>query len=277
MDTQSSLHNQKQQAKENVEKQYSTGANLTTRIGLHERFSTSSVPWPSWVFEQIPFRAEVGVLEVGTGTGWLWSKNAQALPASAHVMLTDASPAMISHLRSTLSHLPCEMNFEATKVEELPFPGGSFDIAIANHMLYLVEDRQRALGSLARVLRDDGVLITTTNGSSHLREMNNLAEKHLKPGHELFGSGYDSSLFNLENAREQLRQNFGLVEFRNFEDSLVVTEASALVDYVASMSSWKDALDVDSLRADVEEEVAKNGHIMITKESGMFLSSQPCR
>lgn len=277
MNAESSVHNQRQQAKENLERQYSTGANLTTRIGLHERFSTSSVPWPTWVFEQVPFGAGVSVLEVGTGTGWLWAKNGQALPASTQVMLTDASPAMIEHLRTTLSHLPCEMSFEATKVEELPFPDGNFDIAIANHMLYLVEDRQRALANLARVLREDGVLITTTNGSSHLREMNGLAEKHLKPGRELFGSGYDSSLFNLENAREQLLRYFGSVEFRNFEDSLVVTEASALVDYIASMSSWKDALDVDALRADVEEEVAKNGHILITKESGMFLSSQPRR
>lgn len=263
--------------KENVEKQYSTGANLTRRIGLHERFSTSSVPWPRWVFEQIPLRADVSVLEVGSGTGWLWSTNARTLPASAHVTLTDASPAMISHLRSALSQLPCEMYFEATRVEELPFPGESFDIAIANHMLYLVEDRQRALASLARVLRDNGVLITTTNGSSHLREMNGLVEKHLKPGHELFGSGYDSSLFNLANARDQLSQHFASVEFRDFEDSLVVTDASALVEYVTSMSSWKDAIDVASLRADVEEEVARNGQILITKESGMFLSSQPRR
>ena len=50
------------------------------------------------------------------------------------------------------------MSIEVADVQDLPFPDASFDAVIANHMLFHVEDRPRALGEIVRVLRPDGRL-----------------------------------------------------------------------------------------------------------------------
>lgn len=53
--------------RELVCEQYATDANLRLRIDLHERFSTSTLSYPRWVFDGYDFAAEAGVLELGCG------------------------------------------------------------------------------------------------------------------------------------------------------------------------------------------------------------------
>ena len=43
--------------------------------------------------------------------------------------------------------------------QSLPFADDSFDVVVANHMLYHVPDPSQAVAELRRVLRDDGVLV----------------------------------------------------------------------------------------------------------------------
>ena len=52
--------------------------------------------------------------------------------------------------------------------QDLPFDDGTFDVVVANHMLYHVPDPRRAAAEFARVLRPGGVLLAATNGPQHL-------------------------------------------------------------------------------------------------------------
>jgi ubiquinone/menaquinone biosynthesis C-methylase UbiE len=62
-------------------------------------------------------------------------------------------------------------------VQKLPFADESFDIVVANHMLYHAPDPDRAIAELSRVVRTDGVVLTATNGYGHMSEINDaLAE-----------------------------------------------------------------------------------------------------
>ena len=56
-------------------------------------------------------------------------------------------------------------------VQTLPFADKSFDLVIANYMLYHATDIDQALGELRRVLRTDGLLVAATNGPAHLIEL----------------------------------------------------------------------------------------------------------
>jgi SAM-dependent methyltransferase len=56
-------------------------------------------------------------------------------------------------------------------VESMTFADGSFDVVLANHMLYHCPEIETAVAELRRVLRvDNGVLIATTNGNGNMAE-----------------------------------------------------------------------------------------------------------
>ena len=48
-------------------------------------------------------------------------------------------------------------------IQNLPFPDGSFDVAVANWVLYHVQDRALAIAELARVLTPTGRFVGCYN------------------------------------------------------------------------------------------------------------------
>ena len=69
-------------------------------------------------------------------------------------------------------------------------------------MLYHVEDRQRGLLAIRRVLRRGGALFATTNGAGHLGEIKDLLRELAIDGANV------SAAFTLENGEAQLRRVF---------------------------------------------------------------------
>ena len=100
------------------------------------------------------------VLEVGCGTGALWANVAPLLP-DLRLTLTDLSEGMLAAAERAVSPLTnvAVAGVRTCDVQELPFPDRSFDVAVANHMLYHVPDPLLAAAELARVLRPGGVLL----------------------------------------------------------------------------------------------------------------------
>ncbi|GAB3838109.1 class I SAM-dependent methyltransferase [Dactylosporangium cerinum] len=264
------------EAADGVKAQYQTPDGINARIALHANWSTASISWPRWVAEQLDLAPEATVLEVGCGSAWLWQEAAAALPPGVRLTLSDRSPTMIESVRTSLgSVLPPQTAYRAEDVLGLSFPAGTFDAVIANHMLYLVDERPQALRELARVLKPAGRAFTATNGPDHLRELTELAQRHARPGRQVFEGGVDTSRFDLTNGAEQLREAFTDVTVRSYDDGLVVKEADPVIAYVASLPSWRDAVDLDALRADVEERIARDGAFTVTKSTGLFVSAGP--
>lgn len=56
-------------------------------------------------------------------------------------------------------------------VQALPFQDRSFDVVVANAMLYHVPDLPAGIAELARVMRAQGHLVATTVGCEHLGEV----------------------------------------------------------------------------------------------------------
>jgi SAM-dependent methyltransferase len=139
-------------------------------------------------------------------------------------------------------------------------------------MLYHVPDRARALAEIRRVLRPHGHFYATTVGQAHLRELHELAER-FDPRLKAWG-GPAALSFKLENGGAELSRSFAHVALRQYEDSLVVTEAAPLVAFVLSEDA-NGAL-LDDRRAEftrfVEQELKLHGALHITKDSGMFVA-----
>jgi SAM-dependent methyltransferase len=151
--------------------------------------------------------------------------------------------------------------------QALPFADRSFDVAIANHVLYHVPDRPRALAELARVLRPGGRLYAATVGRGHLEEIRQLLVRVSAPAWP------DSAeRFGLETGPLQLEQLFGDVRVERYPSTLVVTEAEPLVAYCISM---RDASGLDEgrtrhLRRLVEDAIARGGSIRIRVATGLI-------
>jgi len=252
--------------------QYRDATNLNARIALHERFSTNPYGWQRWIFDHLALRPDSRVLELGCGPGLLWVENLHRIPAACQITLTDFSPGMIAEAQRNLSRSRHNFRFEVVDAQSIPYEAGSFDVVIANHMLYHVPDREAALSESQRVLRPGGRFYASTIGRDHLREIPELV--HRFDPSIVFHTGELTRGFGLENGRAQLARWFSQITLYRYEDALVITEAGPLVAYIMSgLNSASTALSDDKLAAFarfVETELAQHGAIHVTKASGMF-------
>jgi len=247
-----------------MQKQYGTAQNLNTRAALHALFSTNPLGWSNWVFQQYDLRPGQAVLELGCGSAGMWQGRAGELQG-VKLLLSDFSRGMLDAARENTRGLP-GVEYQVIDAQDIPHPGASFDVVIANHMLYHVPDIDRALGEFSRVLKPDGVLYATTLGNGNMEELHDMLRRFYP------GNAFDSitAAFRLENGAAQLRRHFANVELRRYPDSLHITRAQPLVDYVLSMSGMEDASE---FAQHIEGLIARDGAIDITKDAGMFTAS----
>ncbi len=251
--------------------QYRDASNLNARIQLHARFSTNPYGWFPWIFDQLELPSECRLLELGCGPGDLWDHNRDRIPATWTLLLSDYSPGMLFEARQSLRGVRQVAAFSVTDAQAIPFPAGSFDAVIANHMLYYMPDRAKALAEIFRVLRPGGRIYASTVGYSHMREHDDLVQRCAPDSHVLRWSLRPSDAFVLENGREQLVPWFEEISVRRYPDGLVVTEAAPLVAYLRSTRTYRTteaALAACEIR--VEQDLARRGVIRITKDSGLF-------
>lgn len=256
-----------------LEHQYRTSANLDMRNALHARFSRNPQGWHRWVFAQLDLPAAGRILELGCGSGILWRENRDRLPEGAHLILTDASAGMLAASRRVLPDLPAQSGFARVNAGEIPFASASFEVVIANHMLYHVPNLASALGEIYRVLRPGGRLCASTNGVNHMRELDELAAL-FDPACRL-GQTAGNLNFTLENGAELLSRRFGRVELRRYVDGLDVNDASLLAAYIASCLDRPLPLEqARRMEAWVRVEIDRaGGAYTITKDAGLFLAA----
>ena len=245
-----------------LERQYQSADNLQARISLHERFSTSSQSFPEWILDHLAAPPSADILEVGCGNGNLWVANGCRIPPGWRLTLTDFSEGMVDEARRRLGD---RATFQIADVTELPFGDEAFDAVIANHMLFHVPDRSRALAEIARVLRRRGLLIATTNGRGHMGELWALMRE---PDNERW-----FEQFSLENGAAQLRSLFTDVEVHRFGDGLEVTEVEPLLAFVRSLVDREHRLSDVAERAAAA--IACDGAFRVTKSVGLFRCRKP--
>ena len=249
--------------------QYKDSSNLDARVEIHKRFSTNSYGWFNWVFDTlVKIPADAKILELGCGPGYIWRECSNRIPTGWDITLSDLSAGMVDAAWRNLVVTGRTFRFKEIDAQSIPFEDETFDAVIANHMLYHVPDKPKAIAEIKRVLKTDGRFFATTVGDNHLKEITNwFRQIHKSEIWESF-----ANLFTLENGLAQLKPFFPNVTVSRYEDNLHVTELEPLIAYFHSGVRAGELSEDEfaTLQNDLEKELKEKGRIFISKDSGLF-------
>ena len=146
-----------------VKAQYALSKGLDIRLTFHEKYSVNREGYGAWLFSHYDIRDGMMVLEVGCGTGSIWIGRESFLSGCGKLVLTDLSEGMLETAKKNLGERDT-VEYRKADIQSLPFTDESFDIVIANSMLYHVPDIEQGLREVRRVLKKSGVFYCATYG-----------------------------------------------------------------------------------------------------------------
>ena len=251
--------------------QYRNSTNISARIRLHRLFSSNKQGWFPWIYEQCQITEGMKILELGCGNGRLWIENKAKLPADCEIILSDISEGMIRDVRREQSLQDDRFSFAAFDCHAIPYEDASFDLVIANHVLFYCKDVDRVCSEVGRVLKPGGRFVCGTYDVAHMQEVSRLVtqfdDRITLSGENLYEH------FGKENGAQALAPYFAEVDWQQYEDALIVTQAEPLIEYVLSCHGNQNQYILEKynkFRKYVEGQI-RNGYT-ITKDAGIFIS-----
>lgn len=257
---------------ENIKEQYKDDNNLSMRSRLHLKHSTNKQGLAPWLFSIYNFAKGYRILELGCGNGGQWQNRIDQLPENCILVLSDYSEGMVKAVWDKYSDYT---NLLAQKIDiqSIPFPDNTFDMVIANHMLYHVPDIPKALSEVNRILKSGGKFYAATNGNGGMRSYLHNAFKQINPMINAFTENFS---FNLQNGKDILSQYFEQIQRYDYEDALSITETQDLIDWIRSTITIANFSEEDlyGLYDYFDSIRQREGAINIPKEVGLFIATK---
>ncbi|MBQ7918691.1 MAG: class I SAM-dependent methyltransferase [Lachnospiraceae bacterium] len=221
----------------------------------------------NWIVSNYRIDKGIKVLELGCGTGDMWKNRESLISLCSKLTLSDFSEGMVATTKSNIGEYD-NVEYKVIDIQEIPYEDETFDVVIANMMLYHVPDIDRGLAEVRRVLKRSGHFYCATYGEHGIIEY---LSKIL--------SVYDvedniNKNFTLQNGYEILNKTFSRVEKLEYIDSLAVTNIDDMVEYIYSLSTMTSLNSVPKqVIKDILMMNTTNGILNVPKEYGMFISS----
>ena len=248
-----------------VKEQYATSKGLDIRIEFHNKYSANKQGYTPWLVSNYDIREGMNVLELGCGTGSLWIGHDDLVARCVGLVLTDLSEGMLETAKRNLGERD-NVEYRVEDIQSLSFDDDTFDVVIANAMLYHVPDLNKGLREVRRVLKNGGVFYCATLGENNFTDR--LAE-WFRLGGEEFNPNH---IFTMQNGVARLQTAFNDVTPLFYEDSLHITETEDLVAYLRSLTSFKSVLSLPEQKIrDILAEHVSGGAIDLPKDYGMFI------
>lgn len=248
-------------------------SNLYADIKLQDKFGSNTEGWYTWVFDHMDFKENDKVLEIGCGNGELWLKNINKLENNANITLTDICEDMIRDAKENLKSEQYNFKFEVAEPSRLPYENESFDIVIADHILFYMRDLDSVLKEIKRVLKKGGYFYCSTMGNKNMNELEDLIlgfSKNIRISRDKI-----SNKFGLENGEKILGKYFKDINLNLYEDKLIINNYIDILEYIYSIPGTILEI-VDTRKKEFEnyvyEKIKKDKGINITINSGVFKS-----
>ncbi len=248
-----------------LKKQYENKDNLGTRISIHDKYSTNKQGFGNWIISNYEIENGATVLELGCGTGSMWKNHMDLISKCEEIILTDFSKGMLESAKSNLENNN-RITFKTVDIQDISYEDDTFDIVIANMMLYHVPDIHKGLSEVRRVLKPHGKFYCATFGENGIITYVADLLKEFNVSSEM------NKVFTLQNGKDMLKKYFNNVKRLEYEDSLKVTVIDDFIDYVYSLSSMTDIANVEreSMKKIFEQNMV-GGVLEVPKEYGMFV------
>lgn len=249
-----------------------------------ENYSVPMVNFAAWlVSKHKHWRGDEVLLDINPTDGTFFDLIDSLMPDGMYVA-TDISSAM---LRSSFRHpLSQDINFSIYD-STLPFADNSFDIIMANHVLFHFDDTDAILQELARVLKDDGILFAATDSQYTMGEFDTLTRRALtmlgKPprSNDIYYGRFIEP-FALESGASQLAHWFRAVARYELPSSLVFTDPRPVVEFLNSHRpvlepTLPDGINWDDYIAIMGDQVRRLinhfNELTVNRQSGVLLAT----
>ena len=252
---------------ETVKKQYANADKLNARISIHDKYSTNKLGFGNWILSNYKIENGMKVLELGCGTGSMWKGHEELIACCGRIVMSDFSEGMLDSARENIGEYD-NVEYRVIDICDIPYEDDTFDIVIANMMLYHVPDMDKALCEVKRVMKDNGRFYSATYGEHGIVE-------YLSALFGIYGVEDNiNKTFTLQNGAEILGKYFAHVDMLEYKDSMEVTNRDDMVDYIYTLSGMAALADVpkENVRAILSENM-QDGILRVPKEYGMFVSA----
>lgn len=247
-----------------------------TKLEARQRlWSFADRQWPAGrIAGSVELRGDETVVDIGCGNG----NDLRRLRADGHRGALFALDFSLGMLTSQEGIEGCQRI--CGDAESLPLVDDCADVVCAMHMLYHVPNRAVALVEAARILRDGGVFLASTNSEDAAHEL-------VEPwSNAMVAAGgpplerVSHAAFSLERGGEELARQFSRVEVRPMEVTARVPNAAVVRAYVASTDdlyrplmptpeAWDEVLD--AVEEHASGAIATSGTFDITQRAGVFV------
>lgn len=262
-----------------VRQQYATDDMLRVRQEIHATYTVPKINFVEWAIHSMEWRGDERVLDVGCGVG-TYQQVLQAKYPRIQYWGLDISPGML------MKH-PAQDQVVLADAQQIPFADGLFDVVMANHMMYHLQDTDEAIVEFRRVLKPDGVVMVTTNSTQTMPELQVLMRRAIlllsrASGSQVQPPTPDSDLFALENGSRQLARHFYAIVRHDLPTKLVFPDIDPIMNYLESTRAmrepqlppdvyWDDVMMV--MRQQITHLVNHLGELVVNKLNGVIFAS----
>jgi len=265
---------------EALRQQFQSKENWLIRQRTHETYTQPKRDFVEWVMDLYPWQGDEAVLDVGCGPGRYYDYLAARQPGVRYFGV-DYSLTMIEN------HTHRE-GLARGAMQTLPYPDDTFDIVMANHVMYLAPDIDATITELRRVLKPTGVLFAATTSTGSTPQFKELFRRAIllvsPPGRsrDLHVPETLHGRFALENGSRILARHFYAVVRHDLPAALVFPEVDPIMDYLEATRairepqlpdgvSWDQVMVI--LREQVTNLIMSLNALVVDKLTGVLMAS----
>lgn len=264
---------------EGIRRYYATDEKLRIEDETHDKYAVPKCDFVNWALDTLAWQTDEVVLDIGCGRGKHYSQLIDRAPDIRYFAL-DLSPYML------LNHPARSDRLSLGDARRLPYADDSFDVVMANHVLYHLDNIDGGLDEIKRVLKPGGKVLATTNSIHNMPELQVLFRRAIvllsANGAHAHPPTLPSDAFALENGTRILARHFYAVVRHDLPVQLVFDDIEPAMAYLDSMRdlrqhslpddvNWDDMMLI--MRQQISQLIQLMGKLELNIVTGALVAS----